>query len=56
MARPAPGVVGMSEVVQPSSSVTGAISGRPVMWSMIWVGAAIIYLVFVHLAMMGRRG
>jgi hypothetical protein len=48
------GVVGMAEVVSPSST-TGATAGMSVpMWSYIWVGAAAFVLLFLHLAMMGR--
>jgi ABC-type arginine transport system permease subunit len=50
----APGVVGMAEVVQPSSTVAGKSTGQPFMWSMIWVALAALFLVFIHLAMMGR--
>lgn len=49
-----PGVVGMAEVVQPTSVVGGGVAGQPVMWSMIWVGAAVLFLLFVHTAMAGR--
>lgn len=51
---PQPGVVGMSEVVQPSSTLSAGFKGKPFMWSMIWVAASVLFLVFIHLAMMGR--
>lgn len=52
------GVVNMAEVVQPSSNPTGAASfkGQPAMWSMVWVAAAFLFLVWIHLALMGLRG
>lgn len=51
-----PGVVGMAEVIQPNSSNTGGapMRGTPVMWSLVWVGAAALFLVMIHLAMIGR--
>jgi hypothetical protein len=49
------GVVGYSEVIVPNSSSTGGgLNGTPAMWSMIWVGVAILILMFIHLALMGR--
>lgn len=57
MAGASPGVVGMSEVLQPNSTVSSGMSmGQPAMWSMIWVAAAFLFLVFIHLALMGLRG
>lgn len=54
----APGVVGMAEVLQPSGSPTGSKMGmgQPAAWSMIWVAAAFLFLVMIHLALMGLRG
>lgn len=50
-----PGVVGMAEVIQPNSAnVSGNLRGTPAMWSLIWVGAAALFLVMIHLAMIGR--
>lgn len=49
------GVVGMAEVVQPTSAPTGMGRGDPFTWSMIWVGAAVFFLLFFHIAMAGRR-
>jgi len=53
-----PGVVGMAEVLQPSGNPAGGGMGmgQPAMWSMIWVAAAFLFLVFIHLALMGLRG
>ena len=50
------GVVGMAEVVQPNSTVSGGsgLAGSVAMWSYIWVGVAALFLVFVHVAAMGR--
>jgi hypothetical protein len=49
------GVVGMAEVVQPNSSnATSALSGSVAMWSFIWVGVAALFLMFVHVASLGR--
>lgn len=52
------GVVNMAEVLQPSSNPTGPsmLKGTPAMWSMIWVAAAFLFLVWIHLALMGLRG
>lgn len=53
----APGVVGMAEVLQPSSAPAGrGWGGQPAMWSMIWVAASVVFLVFIHMALMGLRG
>jgi hypothetical protein len=50
------GVVGMSEVVQPTSAPNSArVMGQPAMWSMIWTGAAFLFLLTIHMAMVGRR-
>lgn len=49
------GVVGMSEVVVPNSSMSGrGLAGSNVMWSYVWVGVAALFLLFCHIAMMGR--
>jgi hypothetical protein len=49
------GVVGMSEVIVPNSSTTGrGLNGTPAMWSLVWVGLSILFLVFMHLALVGR--
>lgn len=49
------GVVGMAEVVTPNSNVsTTSLSGTPAMWSYVWVGAAALFLLMVHLALVGR--
>lgn len=49
------GVVGMAEVIVPNSSTSGgSMRGSPAMWSMVWVGASILFLVFIHLALVGR--
>jgi hypothetical protein len=50
------GVVGMAEVVTPNSTVSSnALAGSAAMWSFVWVGASALFLIFVHVAMMGRR-
>lgn len=49
-----PGVVGMSEVVQPNSVTSGKGLGGVAMWSFIWAGAAMLFLLMVHMAMIGR--
>ena len=48
------GVVGMAEVVQPTSSGHKSFSGSPAMWSFVWVGFAAFILVMLHLAIVGR--
>jgi hypothetical protein len=49
------GVVGMAEVVSPNSTVTNSkFTGSVAMWSFIWVGIAVLFLLFVHVAAMGR--
>jgi hypothetical protein len=45
----------MAEVVTPNATVSGGISGSPALWSYIWVGAAVLFLMFVHTAMRGVR-
>lgn len=48
------GVVGMAEVVVPNSGTSAKTLGTNVMWSYVWVGAAVLFLMFVHVSMMGR--
>lgn len=49
------GVVGMSEVITPTSSPSStSMSGSPAMWSFVWVGFATLVLVTLHLAIAGR--
>jgi hypothetical protein len=49
------GVVGMSEVIVPSSAPSGtSLQGTPAMWSFVWVGFAAFILITLHLAIMGR--
>lgn len=49
------GVVGMAEVVTPTSAPAGSkLSGTPAMWAFIWVGVSAFLLVFLHLAIAGR--
>jgi hypothetical protein len=49
------GVVGMAEVIVPNSSTSGTgMKGTPAMWSMVWVGISVLFLVFIHLALVGR--
>lgn len=51
------GVVGMSEVIQPNSTTSGnQLAGSVAMWSFVWVGIAVLFLVFINLAMIGRAG
>jgi hypothetical protein len=51
-----PGVVGMAEVITPNSTVSsGRLAGTPAMWAYVWVGAAALVLIFIHLAVVGRR-
>jgi len=50
------GVVGMAEVIQPNAATNGrmGLNGTPAMWSFIWVGVSVLFLVFIHLALVGR--
>jgi hypothetical protein len=49
------GVVGYSEVIQPNSVSGGTgLNGTPAMWSFVWVGVSLLFLVFLHLALVGR--
>lgn len=50
------GVVGMAEVVVPNSSATpNRLSpGTPALWSFVWVGVSILFLMFINMAMLGR--
>jgi hypothetical protein len=51
------GVVGMAEVVQPNSVASagkGMSLGSNVMWTYVWVGAASLFLLFCHMALIGR--
>lgn len=49
------GVVGMSEVVVPTSVPTsGSLGNSPAMWAFVWVGFAAFILVTLHLAIAGR--
>jgi hypothetical protein len=50
------GVVGMAEVVQPNSAVTATNASMIATWSFVWAGFAALFLVFIHLALMGRSG
>jgi hypothetical protein len=51
------GVVGMAEVIQPNSVATGnAGMGSNVMWTYVWAGVAALFLLFCHLALVGRAG
>jgi|HubBroStandDraft_1064217.scaffolds.fasta_scaffold15150_6 hypothetical protein len=53
-----PGIVGMAEVVVPNSVATPnrLSAGTPAFWSFVWVGLAVIFLMFVNTAMLGRGG
>lgn len=46
----------MAEVVQPTSVPGGGFRGQPAMWAMIWTAVAVLFLVFIHMAMLGRAG
>jgi hypothetical protein len=50
------GVVGMADVIVPNSNLNGggSLNGTPAMWSFIWVGLAILFLTFIHMALIGR--
>jgi hypothetical protein len=50
------GVVGMAEVVTPNSGANGTgLAGSVAMWSFVWVGAAALFLIFVHISIAGAR-
>jgi hypothetical protein len=49
------GVVGMAEVIQPNATTQSGLSGSVAMWSFVWVGLSALFLMFVHVAMLGRR-
>lgn len=49
------GVVGMSEVIVPSSAPAGtSLAGTPAMWSFVWVGFAVLILISIHISVAGR--
>lgn len=48
------GVVGMAEVITPTSQGKSALAGSPAMWAFIWVAAASLFLVFMNMAIVGR--
>lgn len=48
------GVVGMAEVITPTSATKQSFSGSPAMWSFFWVGAAALFLVMMNMALIGR--
>lgn len=50
------GVVGMAEVVVPNSNPTGGSisASAPAFWSMAWVGIAVLVMLMLHLALIGR--
>jgi len=48
------GVVGMAEVVSPTSQSNSRLSGSPAMWAFIWTAAAALFLVFMNMALVGR--
>ncbi len=51
------GVVGAADVFVPSTAPgRGGLSGTPAMWAFVWVGVAVLVLVFLHLAIAGRMG
>jgi hypothetical protein len=48
------GVVGYAEVVSPNATSQSGVAGSVAMWSFVWVGAAALFLMFVHVAMVRR--
>lgn len=49
------GVVGMAEVLSPNSGTGKTGSKMDVTtWSFIWAGAAALFLLFCHMALVGR--
>lgn len=50
------GVVGMAEVVSPNSTNQAGLSGSVAMWSFVWVGLSVLFLMFIHVSLAGRRG
>lgn len=49
------GVVGMAEVVTPNSMVANRqLVGSAAMWSFVWVGAAVLMLLTIHVSLIGR--
>lgn len=45
----------MAEVVQPNSvASSGNKYGSNVMWTYVWAGAAALFLLFCHMALIGR--
>lgn len=51
-----PGVVGMAEVVVPNANPVGNTMNatNPAFWSFAWVGIAVLVLLMLHLALIGR--
>jgi len=50
------GVVGMAEVLSPNSAA-GKSGGKQLdvtTWSFVWAGAAALFLLFCHMALVGR--
>lgn len=50
------GVVGMAEVIVPNGASTNQLAGSPAMWAFTWVGVATLFLVMIHMAIIGRAG
>lgn len=48
------GVVGMAEVVTPTSAPRQSLSGSPAMWAFAWTAAAALFLVMINMALIGR--
>jgi hypothetical protein len=49
------GVVGMAEVVTPNSTTSSSgVAGSVAMWSFVWVGVSVLFLMFIHVAMVRR--
>lgn len=49
------GVVGMAEVLSPNSAQGKTSSKMDVTtWSFVWAGAAALFLLFCHMALVGR--
>ena len=48
------GVVGMADVVVPTSRSKSPLGGSPAMWAYIWVAVAAAFLIMVNMALIGR--
>lgn len=48
------GVVGYAEVMSPNATSQSGLSGSVAMWSFVWVGISVLFLMFIHVAMVRR--